>query len=504
MVHAVRTAAVIGLDAVPVTVEAHVGPGLPGLQLIGSSGAAAREAAERVRAALAAVGQRLPAQKALVSLAPADVPKVGARFDLAIAVAVLVDRGIVPAAAVANAAFVGELALDGGVRRVAGVLPTAAAMPAAGVRRLVVPEGNAAEAALAGAVEVVPVDDLEETVAVLCGQQPPRPVPARVSAPAWSGPDLADVRGQAEARRALELAAAGGHHLLLVGPPGSGKSMLAARLPGLLPRLSTAEALEVAAIRSVAGRLTEQGGLDRMPPFRAPHHAATMPALLGGGTGVALPGALSLAHRGVLFLDELFEWPRRLLEALREPLEEGVVRLARARATVTYPCRTVLVCAGNPCPCGGGAGCACTDEAIWTYRSRLSGPLADRLDLAPTVAPLRAADLLAGAAGESTRTVAARVGRAREFGAARWGRRITNSHATAAEVRATASGAALRALAGAVEQGSPSGRGFERALRVARTVADLDGSATIAREHALEALAHRLSLAAPRAGRAAS
>jgi magnesium chelatase family protein len=497
MVGAVHTTAVVGLEPVPVTVEAHVGAGLPGLHVIGASGSAAREAADRVRTALATVAVRLSAHKALVSLAPADIPKVGARFDLPIAVAVLVEQGLVPAAAVADAAFVGELALDGGVRRVPGVLPAAVSLPAAGVRRLVVADGNAAEAALAGCVEVVPVADLAETVAVLGGARRPRPVPP--TAPPARAPalDLADVRGQLEARRALEIAAAGGHHVLLVGPPGCGKSMLAARLPSLLPPLSTAEALEVTAIRSVAGRLGADDGLDHVPPFSAPHHGASMPALLGGGSGVARPGALSLAHHGVLFLDELYEWPRRLLEALREPLAEGVVRLARARASVTYPCRTLLVCAANPCPCGGGAGCACTDEAIWTYRSRLSGPLADRLDLAPAVEPLTAQDLLARDPGEPSSAVAARVHAARAMAAERWGGRTTNSAVPAAAVRRSAAGAALRELAGAVESGGLTGRGFERALRVARTVADLAGEAVIGREHALEALAHRLPLAAP-------
>ena len=294
-----QTVAVVGLDALPVTVEAYIGPGLPGLHLIGSSGAAAREAADRVKTALAAVGVTFPAQKALVSLAPAEVPKVGARFDLPVAVALLLARNALPEEAVAATAFVGELALDGGVRGVRGVLPSAAALPASGTRRLVVPAANAGEAALASGIDVVAVEHLDELLAVLAGTRAPRRPAEPPRTDAASAPDLADVRGQAEARRALELAAAGGHHLLLVGPPGCGKSMLAARLPSLLPRLSTEQALEVASIRSVAGRLPDAVVLDRRPPYQAPHHGTTAAALLGGGSGIARPGGLSLAHASV-------------------------------------------------------------------------------------------------------------------------------------------------------------------------------------------------------------
>jgi len=489
-----RSAAVIGLQAVDVAVEVSMSAGLPAFAVIGATGAAGRQAADRVRAALAATGVRLPPRKILASLAPADVPTSGARFDLALAVALLVRLALVPPSSVAGSAFLGELALDGGVRPVPAVLPAAAHLAARDTTRLVVADVNASEARLVGGIEVVAVADLAELLDVCTGEAPARSAPPLAPSMATTVPDLADVRGQAEARRACEIAAAGGHHMLLLGPPGCGKSMLAARLVGLLPPLSEDQALEVLAVRSVAGLLTSRAPsvLDRTPPLRRPHHATTAAALLGGGSGIAQPGEISLASHGVLFLDELFEWPRRLLDALREPLEEGRVRIARARATVHYPARFLLVAAANPCPCGGAGTCECAEAEIWAYRRRLSGPLADRIDLAPRLQALRADALVTGTVGESSAAVAARVADARSIAVARWG--LPNGAVGADRVRATARREALRTLGRAVDAGTLSGRGFDRALRVARTCADLGGDDLVGRTHVLEALAHRAAL----------
>lgn len=488
----VNSRARAGVSAPPVRVEVHLSGGLPSTQIVGLPEAAVREARDRVRAAILCAQFEFPARRITVNLAPADLPKDGGRFDLPIALGILAASGQIRREALAEYEFLGELSLTGELRAIDGVLPAALAVATAG-RTLVVPEPSGAEAALARQGQACTGRTLLEVCALLEGR---KALPSAVAPPPLpsSIPDMADVRGQVHARRALEVAAAGGHHLLLVGSPGCGKTLLASRLPGLLPEASDAEAMESAAIASVSGR-----GLDparwRQRPYRSPHHTASAVALVGGGAQPR-PGEISLAHNGVLFMDELPEWSRAALEVLREPLESGTVTVSRAARAAEFPARFQLVAAMNPCPCGWAGDpsgrCRCGADVVRRYRSRLSGPLLDRIDLHVHVPRLPPHELRPDAPdGESTAVVQARVIAARMRQHARTGHpnaRMGQAE-TMAHCRLTTRDQAL--LERAVERLQLSARSLHRILRVARTIADLAGSEAIATAHLTEALGYR-------------
>ncbi|MGE4366039.1 YifB family Mg chelatase-like AAA ATPase [Thermomonas sp.] len=488
----VHSRARLGVHAPDVRVEVHLAGGLPAMSIVGLPEAAVREAKDRVRAAIQCAQFEFPARRITVNLAPADLPKDGGRYDLAIALGILAASGQLSLEALDGWEFIAELALTGELRPVDGVLAAALAAGQAG-RRLLVAPGNAAEAALASAVDVRVGRTLLEVCAALEGR---RALPAAEAPPAVdaASPDLADVRGQAQARRALEIAAAGGHHLLLVGPPGSGKTLLASRLPGILPAPDEAEALEAASIASASGR-----GLDlarwRQRPFRAPHHTASAVALVGGGADPR-PGEISLAHHGVLFLDELPEWSRHALEVLREPLESGSVSIARAARHCEFPARFQLVAAMNPCPCGWAGDpsgrCLCNEEMIRRYRARISGPLLERIDLHVEVPRLPPTALRTdGPPGECSARVRERVLAARTRQLARGG--CTNAHLDQAQTNTFCMLSARDAglLERAVEALQLSARSLHRILRVARTIADLAGSDAIDTPHLTEAIGYR-------------
>ena len=494
-----HTVAFQGIEARPVEVQCAVTPGMPAFSIVGLPDKAVSEARERIRSALHAMAIALPSKRITVNLAPADLPKEGSHFDLPIALALLAALEIVPAESVDGLLALGEMALDGTLVPVLGALP-AAMTAAAEARTLLCPGGSGAEAAWVGDTEVIGAATLAEAIRHLTGQAVLQPAAPGEVAPETAGRDFADVKGQERVKRALEIAAAGRHHIFMVGPPGSGKSMLASRLPGILPPLSPAEALETSMVHSLAG-LIDAGGISRSRPFREPHHTASSAAITGGGRGAA-PGEVSLAHNGVLFLDELPEFARAVLDTLRQPIETGEIVVARANAHVRYPCRFMLVAAANPCRCGymsdAARACARVPVCGEEYLGRVSGPLMDRFDLRIEVPPVPYTDLDLPAPAEGSAEIAARVRAAREMQAARYAGEAgvrTNAEIEGALLQRVASpepeGRDL--LARAADRFGLSARGFHRVCRVARTIADLDGAERVGRAHVAEALSFRLS-----------
>ncbi len=489
-------AALRGLAAEAVDVEVDLSRGLPAWNMVGLPDASVREARDRVRSALLNSGFEFPLRHITVNLAPADRRKDGAHFDLPVAIGLLMASGQLRSERARGCLLIGELALDGRLNPVPGVLPLALHAREQGHEVIIAPEENAAEAALAGGIDVRAARTLLDVARHLAGEtELPRAEPPDAGPAKSSAPDMADIRGQLQARRALEIAAAGGHHLLMSGPPGVGKSMLARRLPGILPPLTWEQRLEVARIYSVAGD-GSRVLTDAMPPFRSPHHSCSDVALIGGGS-TPRPGEASRAHHGILFLDELTEFKRQTLEVLRQPLEDGRVVIARAADTLEFPAAFQLVAAMNPCPCGylghPARPCRCSPTQIRRYRQRLSGPLLDRFDLHVSVPPVEREELTRMRPGEPSAAVAGRVRRARERQEARLGAGRVNARMSQAEIerfaRPDAEGAAL--LDAAMRRFALSARSYHRILKVARTIADIEGANAVAAAHVAEALQYR-------------